>query len=258
MKVTTIRTKVFLRLSSLILKRLGVNVSANSRHNGELRLLKEIASAGLCEGETVLFDVGANKGGYTELLMTAFPNPIVHAFEPGPDAFRELDARHGNNPKVHLNNVGCSSSSGALTLYSDYPGSSLASIYQRNLEHVGVSLSHAGSVSVITIDEYCEARGIRRIAFLKIDVEGHELEVIKGAQRIMAKDCVDMIQLEFGGCNIDSRTYMKDFWLLLSNRYDFFRITPHGLSPIERYTEAQELFGYQNIFLIRKGHGKNL
>src|SRR5680860_849084 len=103
MKVTTIRTKVFLRLYSLILKRLGVNVSANSRHNGELRLLKEIASARLCEGETVLFDVGANKGGYTELLMAAFPNQIVQGFEPGEEAVREKDTRHGNNPKGQLN-----------------------------------------------------------------------------------------------------------------------------------------------------------
>ena len=91
--------------------------------------------------------------------------------------------------------------------------------------------------------------GIEQINFLKVDVEGNEYKVFSGAQGMINQGRIKHIQLEFGGCNIDSRTFFRDFWDLLSNKYDFYRIMRDGLIKIEKYTEAHECFLYQNIYL---------
>ena len=63
---------------------------------------------------------------------------------------------------------------------------------------------------------------------------------------------IEYIQFEFGGCNIDSRTYFRDFWELLHDKYNFFRIMPDGIVPIDEYSETLEIFTSQNFFLKLK------
>ena len=61
---------------------------------------------------------------------------------------------------------------------------------------------------------------------------------------------VDAIMFEFGGCNIDSRTFFKDFWSLLVYQYQFslYRLLPkQRLQYLSKYSETLEQFNYQNI-----------
>lgn len=52
---------------------------------------------------------------------------------------------------------------------------------------------------------------------------------------------IKVIQFEFGGANIDSRTYFKDFWkFFYYNNFSLFRITPLGLLRINNYSESDE------------------
>jgi hypothetical protein len=87
---------------------------------------------------------------------------------------------------------------------------------------------------------------------LKVDVEGHEYNVFTGASEMMAADAIDMIQFEFGGCNIDSRTYLQDFYYLLNPKYRLYRLVPDGLSPMEPYNEKYELFRTTNFVAIHR------
>jgi hypothetical protein len=77
---------------------------------------------------------------------------------------------------------------------------------------------------------------------LKLDIEGHELNAIKGAKQMIADKKVDFIQFEFGGCNIDSRTYFQDFYYLLKDKYRIYRILRDGIFEIEQYKETSEIF----------------
>ena len=84
------------------------------------------------------------------------------------------------------------------------------------------------------------------IDLVKIDIEGHELLCLEGFG--MALDRVKVIQFEFGACNIDSRTYFKDFWNFLSARsFLLYRITPHGVKRLKRYYEQEESFLHANL-----------
>jgi hypothetical protein len=84
-----------------------------------------------------------------------------------------------------------------------------------------------------------------------MDVEGHELDVLQGAE--LALSNIEIIQFEFGGCNIDTRTFLQDFWYLLSERgYELFRLTPRGIKKITKYTENDEVFSTTNFVAVRK------
>jgi hypothetical protein len=143
-----------------------------------------------------------------------------------------------------------------LTLYADNEGSDLASLYERDLTHVGAVMTHQEIVQVTTVDALAEKHSLRHIAFLKLDLEGHELEALSGAKELLERKAIDAIAFEFGGCNVDSRTYIKDFWSLLvyQHQFSFYRLLPkRRLKRLPRYSESLEQFSWQNIFACAPG-----
>ena len=147
-------------------------------------------------------------------------------------------------------NFGLGERSETITLYSDCAGSTCASIYSRQLPDRDMNLTEI--VTLKTLDEFCAQAGINHIHYLKLDVEGHELSVFRGATEMLAKGAIDWIQFEFGGCNIDARTYFRDFFALLSSQYYLYRLLRNGLAPIQQYHELLEVFTTTNFIAILK------
>jgi hypothetical protein len=111
-----------------------------------------------------------------------------------------------------------------------------------------VEVNDTERIVVRTLDSFCAAQGINRIDFLKLDVEGHEVAILRGAKDLLELGAISMIQFEFGPANIYSRTYFYDFWSMLSDKYYLFRIIPGGLAPITYYGEHLEIFLTTNYF----------
>jgi hypothetical protein len=89
------------------------------------------------------------------------------------------------------------------------------------------------------------------IDLIKIDVEGHELLALEGFGE--AINHVGVIQFEFGGCNIDSRTYFQDFWYFFKEKgFVLHRITPFGPSRVQNYSEFYENFTTTNYIAVKK------
>lgn len=158
---------------------------------------------------------------------------------------------------VAIEQVAIGSGPGQLILYSDTEGSGLSSLYCRDLTHVGAAMALQELVKVRTLDTLVQKHEIDHVAFLKLDLEGHELEALKGAKKnLLDRRAIDAITFEFGGCNIDSRTYFKDFWSLLvyPHQFRFYRLLPkHRLKRIRKYTESLEEFSWQNILAWAPG-----
>ena len=201
--------------------------------------------------------VGANVGNYIALLMNVFPNAQIHSFEPAKETFATLQKNTAPRlthyaGKVQLNNFGLSDSPSEATLHYDRENSGLASLYNRQLDYFGIDYSKSETVRLSTLDNYCAENNIDHIDFLKMDVEGHELSVLKGAKRMLAESRIDNIQIEFGGCNLDSRTYVRDFWNLLHANFKMFYMLADSLREIENYQERLEVFTTTNFFFHKR------
>lgn len=237
--------KPFELLYKLSIKGMNFGLSETS-NSGEKYVLK------LIQKETkspTIFDVGANKGQYAKLVDEVFAgNAKIHSFEPGHTTYNELTKNTKNIKGIQTNNFGLGSNEAQMELNYDVQGSGLASLHTRKLEHMNIDFSKKEIVEIKTIDSFCKEHTIQKIDLLKIDVEGHEMEVLKGAQNMLSRKHIGAIQFEFGGCNIDSRTYFQDFYYLLKDNYRLYRELQDGLCEIKQYSELQEIFTTINYF----------
>ncbi len=206
----------------------------------------------------VVFDVGANIGDYALLVRRHLPRAVVYAFEPAKAVYEELSEHvRAEGESVRPFNLGFSDTEKTVELYSyTVEGQAVSLISSIDLrlptQAVEVKTQASERVRVETLDRFCEREGVELIDFLKLDVEGHELSVLKGARRLLSEGRVSVIQFEFGPANIYSRTFFYDFWSLLGDDYRIYRIVPEGIAPITFYGEHHEIFLTTNYLAVRK------
>lgn len=222
----------------------GVGSGAAVSDSGETRFLRE-ALADL-PPRPVVFDVGANMGDYAAAVLAVRPDAAVTCFEPSPTCLAKLAARFGE--RVSLMPYALAAASGTAQLYSDTPGSGLASLTQRQIGHFGITLDHSETVRTRSLDEVVAELGVGFVDLLKLDVEGHELDVLQGGRQTIAAQKCGAVQFEFGGANIDTRTYLRDFFSFFREcGYGLAIIGQSGLVPLARYSEALEQFAVTNF-----------
>jgi len=245
--------RFYLRLYNLALKGMNYGRASDYAHNGETRLVSDIRQM-ITSPTAVLFDVGANQGVFVRHLIEAWQGLSyqLYAFEPSKKTFGLLQNQVTDLPFVHLVNKGFGEEPGFVELYSDKEGSGLASVYPRDLSYHHIDFSAHETIELTTLDLFCGQSNIERIDFLKLDVEGHELAVLKGGKRMMDEGRIGIIQFEFGGCNIDSRTYFRDFYNFFRDHYAIYRVVSDGLQPIREYNEKLEVFLSANYLAVRR------
>ncbi len=237
-----------------LLSILGFGAGTDVNASGEI-VAMEAAMKMACvdsKANPVLFDVGANTGAWTSAALSAFPKAQIHAFEPSKSHQMLYLKLHASNDAVILNNFALAATSGTATLYKDADVTGLASLTARDLSHIGIVMDLAESVELDTLDAYAARVGITQIDFVKIDVEGHELDVLRGATRMLAEKRIRAVQFEFGGTNIDTRTFFKDFFSLFTGLgYAVHIIRPGGrLYRLARYREFYEQFRTTNYIAV--------
>jgi FkbM family methyltransferase len=199
-----------------------------------------------------ILDVGANEGSYSKAVLSLKKDARVFAFEPHPGTYSRLSEHVSGLGNVTAINAACGREHGQLVLY-DYSGSGgsvHASLHEGVIEKVHKGRSDQHFVEVIDLDTFAADRRITVIDLLKIDTEGHELEVLKGAANLLREKRIKAIQFEFNEMNVVSRVFFKDFMELLPN-YKFYRLVRNGLVRIDPYLAFRcELFAYQNIVAL--------
>ena len=244
------------RLFELSMRGMNIGEGGECSNSGELYALKYVLQNIIPESGGVVFDVGANVGVYAlDLYENSkdmnIENIQIHCFEPAKATFQRLSDNCSAIYGIKLNNMGISDSKVESTLYYDEETSGMASLFDRQLEYYGVELYKKEQVTLDTIDNYCEEQKIDHISFLKMDIEGNELNALKGAESMIRGGKIDAIQFEFGGCNIDSRVFFRDFWNLLHNEFKIHRVTKDGLWEIKQYNEWLEIFSCTNYLCIK-------
>ncbi|HEY5220743.1 MAG TPA: FkbM family methyltransferase [Candidatus Paceibacterota bacterium] len=204
----------------------------------------------------ILFDLGANKGDWTleALRVGGVRVKKIYQFEPSAHNIQILKKEFGGDDRVELLPYAASDKSGAAELFSDVPGSGIASLYKRRLDHFNIEFKAGAPIEMKTVDDVIEKNVIEKVDFMKMDIEGHELSALHGASSALKNGTIRALSFEFGGANIDSRTYFQDFWyLLVPLGYRLFRILPAGsVLPVKNYTEMLENFRTTNYIAVYK------
>lgn len=135
------------------------------------------------KSRSVFFDVGANVGLYSLMVANNFIDMDIYSFEPLPETMKELRENlkennlHGNS--IHLIQSAISNYDGFVNITSDLHSSNYITTPDSKINHL--------SVPCTTIDIFVKNNNIKKLDFIKIDVEGKEDLVLEGAMDSLRK-----------------------------------------------------------------------
>lgn len=189
-----------------------------------------------------VFDVGANLGHWSQTLLSHAPDVTVFQIEPQTGCQRAIRALE--LPNSTLLPVALGAENGELALLSPSDSSGIASFHKRtdtrwkDLKYVETK------VPVSVLLDLMDAYDIAFLDFMKMDIEGHELAALQGAEPVMVQGRLGGLSFEFGPGNVNSRTMFIDFFELLSDHgFEILRIRPGGsLQALPFYDEECEYY----------------
>ena len=123
---------------------------------------------------TLFFDVGANTGQTSHAALARFRQAHVIAFEPNPTSCKKIPA----DLRLSIHNLALGSKPGTKKLFCNAP--------TRDSFVFADDGSATIEVDCDTIDNFCNREAINRIDVLKIDTEGYDLEVLRGAKQMLS------------------------------------------------------------------------
>lgn len=149
----------------------------------------------------IVIDVGAHHGWFFHCWLDWCPRAEVSAFEPTRESYIRANELYGADPRVHLFQVGLGAEPGELS-FNVLADSQVSNSFLPPQHEIWKSIEYnTGEIStrpvpVTTLDLFCAERGISGAYLLKIDVQGYELEVLKGAVGILPG--IDYVFVESG------------------------------------------------------------
>lgn len=198
--------------------------------------------------QPALIDAGANIGDYTGAFLERFPSGSALMIEPAAKNLEILRRRYGEDARVRILECAIGDEESTALLYATTPGDGAGSLVQRRVENMQ---NHSELVQVRKLDNIIADTGVGHVALLKLDIEGFELKALKGAQKSIEQGRLPLIQFEFGGCNLDTHTNLRDFFEFFSG-YRLHTLGPRGLVELEWYREALEVYHTTNVLAVAR------
>jgi len=243
------RSSVLVRLAVLIRNQARCVIkyhlaeSPDVAFTGEVWLRERIAPSAM-----FIVDVGANVGEWLD-GMRALKGPELFsalAFEPSASAAARLRARFAGDERVRITEAAVGDESGTLSFFEEDDagkGSSLVPDFMR-------SAGTTRSVSVTTLDAAVTSAGWERIDFLKIDAEGYDLRVLRGAASLLAHRQIAVLQFEYNRpWQLAGETLRGAYLLLESHGYEVYLLKRDGLYRLN-YLLYEEYFEYSNFVAV--------
>jgi len=195
----------------------------------------------------VILDVGANRGDWTaQALKFANAHIHVHAFEPSQATRSMLSGRFRENAAVTVHPYAVSDSVGQATFFCGQDGAGTNSLS-------AISGKHGEVVPVTTVDEFIRCAKLDQIDMVKIDTEGFDFLVLKGARSALTAGLIEVIQFEYNWRWLLNHASLRDVFDFVSGKP--YRIGKLVGRSIELYREWHfELDRYfeNNYVLIRR------
>jgi FkbM family methyltransferase len=173
----------------------------------------------------ILFDVGANTGQTKDWFRFHLPNAKIYSFEPVRSTFQQLQQHVAGDARCVAENLALGAEQGQQKIRLFEANMALLnSLNDQAMNNSGVAKEE--TVCVDTVDHYCQTHQIPKIDLLKIDTEGYELKVLKGAKHMMQQAAISLIYCETGFQSFNQRnTYFPTLAEFLAEKnYLFFGI----------------------------------
>ncbi len=143
-----------------------------------------------------VFDVGANVGQSARSFRANFPGAKIYSFEPVDMTYRRLERELRGYDNIQTSKLALGAEKGLGTMVLE--GISEMYFLRRGASEMPSGDTPVEEVAVETLDNFCQSQGIERINYLKIDTEGADLDVLKGAENMLRGQEVDLIEAECG------------------------------------------------------------
>lgn len=150
-------------------------------------------------GPITIFDIGANRGLKIIEFLKFFPSSLIYAFEPYIPLFKELEKQFLNNPDIRLFNIGVSDKR-TEKVFNVNRGVDTSSFLISNKTGLNsdrqVETIEQFTLPLDVLDQIVLKEKVERIHLLKLDIQGSELNALKGAERLLIEKRIDVIFTE--------------------------------------------------------------
>lgn len=151
-------------------------------------------------GPDFILDIGANRGQFTLAVRTALPDARVLAFEPLESESRIFQEIHGADPLVELLPYALSDSAGTASFHVSGHADSSSMLPPSTLQSdifPGTQTVETVTVETHRLDDLDARLDLSGSILMKIDVQGHELGVLRGAEAVLHRTSWILVEASF-------------------------------------------------------------
>lgn len=198
----------------------------------------------------VIFDVGANVGQSRSYFRYHLPGAKIYSFEPVKATYQQLKSSAEKDKNCVLENIAFGDEAGEKTIrLFDSDLTVLNSLRDDVMNNSGNAKEE--TIRIDTLDHYCSVHNIQKIDLLKIDTEGFEINVLKGAEQMLQNGTISFVYCETGFQQTNQRnTYFPLLTEYLAKHgYYFFGLYNTDYHDWKRGNHlANALYIHQSVF----------
>jgi len=193
-----------------------------------------------------VIDVGANRGDWASAIHRSSSDGVeIHCYEPDPRVESDFKSSFDQSRKVHFYGVAVGSKKGELDIFLDQQSTELTSVVESGRDQ------YRTTVDVTTLDDESERHQLRYIDLLKIDTEGYEEAVLRGASALLHEEKIGCIQFEYGKKWVKTSATLQVVSFLESYNFEVFILRPDSLQRVD-FDMIGEYFSYSNYIAVHK------
>jgi FkbM family methyltransferase len=203
-----------------------------------------------CQNSAVIFDVGANVGIYSLTAAAKQPKARIHAFEPTAHLAAHLRQTLITNQiaNVEVNVCAVDETSGHALL--NVWGAETEQNEGLNFVTQQAVATHTVPIQTVTLDAFCEGKGIDQIDLLKIDIQGNEAKALRGARQLLAAGKIQCLFLELNWDGLNPEGCPASECIQLLDGFGYLFKHPNSTSAAK--AAGEWLQGMSDVVAVRR------
>lgn len=223
-----------------------------SETNGEYWLLSEVISW-TSQDKLLMLDIGANRGDWSAQASQELDNyhksGSIYAFEPTQSTHAFLSKRFRSDDRIHISNAALSADSGVAEFFVVREMAGTNSLHNGGFEDVVTE-----KVKKETLDHFLVEAGMGEVLFVKSDTEGHDMSVLRGAEKALRAGSIEVWQFEYNHRWVANHSLLKDVFDFIKDKpYCLGKLFGNGVEIFEDWHPELERFFEGNYVLVRNG-----